>query len=125
MNAYKDTLCSNHIMTNTCPFCEILQNDKQNQIIMRGTYVTAIKKLYDSVNVNFLIIANSHITNLKENLDKTDLIMSETIKMANQLPKGLDWSMTINNGPHAKQTVFHLHTHITSNDRMDKWFDLS
>jgi len=106
-------------------FCKILQDDKLNQIIMRGRYVTAIKKLYKPKNVDFLIIPNRHIVNLKEPIDMEyrDLVLSEIVDLANLLSGGKDWSMHINNGANSNQTVFHLHAHITSNVLMSSWFE--
>jgi len=108
----------------SCVFCKILRDDKLNQVIMRGRYVTAIKKNYKSDKVDFLIIPNRHIVNLKEPLDKEyrDLVLSDTVSMANLLSGGRDWSMHINNGANSKQTVFHLHTHITSDEPVTSWF---
>lgn len=40
--------------TKECPFCSILADDKNNQIICRGKNFTAIRKLYHSNNVKNL-----------------------------------------------------------------------
>ena len=104
----------------TCPFCSVLKDDKNNQIIEKGEHVTAIRKQYKSRNVNFLIISNIHHDNLK-NMDDTG-ILKEIVCMANKLSKGRDWSMTINNGKNSRQTVFHLHAHISSDEDSNLWF---
>ena len=105
---------------NTCPFCTLLKNDTRNQILKRGKNVTAIKKLYDTTNVNFLIIPNKHIINLKDT--ENNHIITEIVDMANDISGEKDWSMTINNGQLANQTIFHLHAHIKSSELMNKWF---
>ena len=108
-----------------CPFCEVLKSE--GQIILRGDKVTAIKKLYKSNNVNFLIVSNEHINNLKEyRSEEHKEILSEIVDMANKLASKSknsgDWSMVINNGSHSNQTVFHLHAHISSGDSYRSWF---
>ena len=110
-----------------CVFCRVLQNDINKQIIIKGNNVTAIKKPYTSKNVNFLIITNSHIINLKDYTpERHKEILSEIVEMANLLAskskESRDWSMTINNGSKSNQTVFHLHAHISSNDSWSSWF---
>jgi diadenosine tetraphosphate (Ap4A) HIT family hydrolase len=113
--------------TKECPFCSILADDKNNQIICRGKNFTAIRKLYHSNNVNFLIISNTHVKNLKttsENFGSID--MNELIAFIVQLsklgtPREKDWSITSNNGENAGQTEFHFHVHISSCEDMSTW----
>ena len=108
----------------SCPFCQILEDDQLDQIIMRGENVTAIKKLYKPDNVDFLIIPNRHIVNLKDPQDREyrNVVLCEMVDMANMLSQGRDWNIHINNGPKADQTVFHLHAHIRSNEPFKSWF---
>lgn len=120
----------NNSKNHNCPFCEVLLQDSRNQIIKRGTYVTAIEKLYPSRNVNFLIISNSHLENLKQfKKDDHAELLSEIVEMANELSKNSagtgDWSIAINNGKNSRQTVFHLHAHITSDEARELWFGQS
>ena len=99
----------------SCPFCKILANDEKNQIIMRGQNVTAIRKLYPSKNINFLIISNEQIKNYKElDDDQAAAIAAETVAMAKKLLPNNDWSLKTNNGKGSSQDVFHLHTHVYS-----------
>jgi diadenosine tetraphosphate (Ap4A) HIT family hydrolase len=119
---------------NGCVFCEVLSDCHSKQIIKRGKLVTAIRKPYRSHKANFLIIANQHIVNLHDTAIDTGAILAEMVKMANELAaqdqepkkdkvegKPRDWSMRINNGKEADQTVFHLHAHIFSNEH---WHNL-
>lgn len=98
-----------------CPFCKILLTPNHEQIVERGTYVTAIFKPYKSTNVNVLIVSNDHIINHKDaTVEQSSNIMSETVQMSKRLFPNTDWSMKNNNGAKADQTVFHLHTHVYS-----------
>ena len=106
----------------SCPFCLILKNDSKNQIVERGTKVTAIKKLSNKNNVNFLIISNEHTKNLKTLTDND--VISEIVELANKLSNNTktgigDYTLIINNGKNSipGQTVFHLHAHIRSKDK--------
>ena len=113
---------TNLINTMSCPFCSILKNDVKNQIIERGTKVTAIKKLSKKNSVNFLIITNEHTINLKTLKD--DQVMNEIVEMANKLSGYTedgsgDYTLLINNGKKSipGQAVFHMHAHIRSQDK--------
>ncbi len=102
-----------------CPFCQILQDDAKKQIIKRGVSFTAIRKLYTSKNVNFLVISNQHIPNLKDGHPPID--MNELVRFINELSEGKDWSLKISNGSESGQDVFHFHAHIFSFAKPDTW----
>lgn len=100
-----------------CPFCAVLKDVNNPQIIERGKYVTAIFKTYRSSNVNILIISNEHHINHNEiTEEQSNQILNETVQMTKRLFQGSDWSMKCNNGRNAEQTIFHLHTHIYSSE---------
>lgn len=100
-----------------CPFCAVLKDDKNKQIIKRGEHFTAIRKLYTSKNVNFLVISNIHIENLKAG----GVDVNEMVRFVNELSAGKDWSTKISNGKVAGQEVFHLHAHISSYQKPEGW----
>jgi diadenosine tetraphosphate (Ap4A) HIT family hydrolase len=100
-----------------CPFCGVLAEDKNKQIISIGQHFTAIRKLYTSKNVNFLVISNKHVENLKNG----NVYMNDLVRFVNELSKGKDWSMKISNGKIAGQDIFHLHAHISSYQRPESW----
>lgn len=114
-----------------CPFCQVLLDDKSNQIIKAGENFTAIRKLYSSKNVNFLVISTRHIKNLKpgNNLKTADdnqvitriVDMNELTDFINELSEGRDWSMKINNGSKSGQEVFHFHAHVFSEEPAKTW----
>jgi histidine triad (HIT) family protein len=106
-----------------CPFCNILLNDSKKQIIKQWPNFTAIRKLYDSKNVNFLIISNHHTPNLNDPNANVDL--NELTMCAKELANGKDWSIKINNGPKSGQDVFHIHAHIASYDDVRLWKSLA
>lgn len=111
-----------------CSFCNVIESDVNNQIILKGKHVTAIRKLYKANNVNFLIISNEHIENMKDSScddkEKINNILCEIKDMANQLSGGRDWSLKINNGSNASQTEFHFHAHIYSQEHPRLWKSL-
>jgi histidine triad (HIT) family protein len=114
-----------------CPFCVVLVNDELKQVIKSSKNFTAIRKLKQTRNVNFLIISNTHVKNLKMGSENSGTIdMNELIAFINQLSmmgpetnkqKEKGWSIHINNGEEAGQEVFHFHAHITSQADRKTW----
>ena len=113
-------------MNANCVFCDIVNNDKNNQEIGRGVGCLAIRKLCRNKNgyknVNFMIIPTAHIENLHDL--KKPVILLNMIALAKKLSKKdgkeRDFSIEINNGKGAGQHVFHLHMHVTSSEK--RWF---
>ena len=108
------------IMSRECVFCNILKTDRYHQIIDQNKHVTAIKKSRERFRVDFLIIPNYHVVNMKD-LNTSTNTLNEIVKMANKLSKQTktgcgDYSVHFNNGPNANQSVFHMHAHIKSPD---------
>ena len=101
----------------------VLFDSKNQQKVVR------IKKLYKSDNVNFLIVSNKHFENMKSldfSIKEHAGVMIEMTKMANHLSKQRkqgtgDYSIIINNGKQSRQTVFHFHAHVSSEDK--SWWE--
>lgn len=106
-----------------CRFCEIIESDKNGQIIERGSLVTAITKPYHSDNTNFLIISNEHITAGRD-IDLTTeagvKLWCEFLSFAKRLANGRDFSLKTTSGRGAGQSVDHMHVHVASNEK--SWF---
>jgi histidine triad (HIT) family protein len=104
-----------------CPFCKIVANDTQNQIIKEGADVMAIKKNRQTSRVDFLIIPKEHIINLKncdpkkagELFGKMMTIVQELARKSQQTG---EFTLMINNGQASGQSVFHWHMHVKSPD---------
>ncbi len=115
----------NDEFTSACPFCDIFKTDPKNQILpgQNNEHFVAIRKLYKSKNVNFLVISRAHVPNLKtrEGDVVRQIDMNDLVDFVNEFSKGKDWSMTINNGTNAGQEVFHFHAHVSSNDKPETW----
>ena len=108
-------------LDSSCDFCRIIQRTAPAQIIDEDDDVIAIEKRPIRSPVNCLIIPKKHIVNIKslnaqDPFDKT--IVSKMAFMAQKLSARLkgsgDFSLRINNGAQAAQTVFHMHAHFVS-----------
>lgn len=112
----------NHDQKDDCVFCGILRDDQKKQIIKVGKHVTAIRKHYVSKNTNFMIITNDHYASSKDlkvvSDEKDKEIWLEILSMAQEIAGNRGFGMKFSNGKAGGQTVFHLHAHIYSDEKV-------
>lgn len=100
-----------------CTFCRIASGEAPAKILYQDNRVTAFHDIHPQAPVHVQIIPNRHIPALTSvKLEDTEL-MGHLIAVANQLAveRGIAQSgyrLVINNGPHAGQSVSHLHLHL-------------
>jgi len=112
-----------------CVFCNIISRAQPRIVYEETDEIIVIKKKDKprkiDLPVNILIIPKKHIANIKylNPVDTYDSsIMSKMVFMAQFISRQLtgngDFWVSLNNGPKAKQTVFHMHMHFKS---WEKW----
>ena len=105
-----------------CIFCKIARGEIPSTKVYEDDLCVAFKDLNPAAKVHVLIIPKEHIASLacvNENNSKIIAHIFETIPaVANAL--GLDdgFRVVSNCGPHACQSVLHLHFHILGGEQL-------
>ena len=100
-----------------CIFCKIIAGQVDGKLIYHDEEVTAFQDAHPVTPVHVLIVPNKHIASLNE-LEESDAhLIGKMTLIARQIAheQGVDKSgyrLVINTGPHAGQSVFHLHLHL-------------
>lgn len=100
-----------------CLFCKIVDRTIQSTIVHEDEQVLAFQDIHPQAPVHILVIPKRHIQSLRE-LEEGDAglaghLLQTCANLAKQ--KGISESgyrIVTNSGPHAGQTVFHLHFHL-------------
>jgi len=104
-------------LSTNCIFCKILAGESPASILYRDDQVTAFRDSHPIAPVHFLVIPNRHIATLEEVQSQEEPLLGHMALVARQIAtqEGISQSgyrLVINTGPHAGQSVFHLHLHV-------------
>jgi diadenosine tetraphosphate (Ap4A) HIT family hydrolase len=109
------------IMEN-CIFCKIIKGEIPATKMYEDENMIIIKDIEPKAKNHFLCIPKSHFKLLAEMDEKQSEMVKACLKKIPTLTKelGLDngYRLVINQGDDAGQTVFHLHIHILSGQKM-------
>jgi histidine triad (HIT) family protein len=100
-----------------CLFCKIVAKQIPSNIVYEDDQVVAFKDISPQVAVHLLIVPRIHIPGLNDLTPAQAPVLGHIALVAKELAKqaGIDasgWRLVTNCGPHAGQTVFHLHMHL-------------
>lgn len=101
----------------SCLFCKIIEKQIPSTIVYEDDQVVAFKDISPQVPVHLLIVPRTHIHSLNELTPAQSTLLGHIALIAKDLARdaGIDesgWRLVTNCGPHAGQTVFHLHVHL-------------
>jgi len=104
----------------SCVFCEIIKGRASERVLYRDDLVTAFRDAHPAASTHILIVPNRHIESLNALLFEDEILGGHLLLVARELARSENilaggYSLTINTGLHAGQTVFHLHMHLKSN----------
>ena len=100
-----------------CLFCNIVDRTIQSTIVYEDEHALAFQDIHPQAPVHLLVIPKRHVPSV-QNLETGDAVilghlLQACVKLAKQ--KGISESgyrIVTNSGPHAGQTVLHLHFHL-------------
>lgn len=100
-----------------CLFCKIVDRTIQSTIVHEDEHAVAFQDIHPQAPVHILVIPKRHVQSVQE-LEHGDSalvghLLQTCVKLAKE--KGISESgyrIVTNSGPHAGQTVFHLHFHL-------------
>lgn len=100
-----------------CLFCRIAEKQIPSSIVYEDDQVVAFKDISPQVPVHILIVPRVHIPSLNELTPAQSVVLGHISLVAKQLAADAGvgesgWRLVMNCGPHAGQTVFHLHVHL-------------
>ncbi|MGH2740359.1 MAG: histidine triad nucleotide-binding protein [Actinomycetota bacterium] len=100
-----------------CLFCQIVHKEQEADIVHASDDVVAFRDINPKAPTHILIIPKDHIESARSIKEKHGGVVAEMFQVAEHLAKaeGIDrtgWRVVTNVGPHAGQTVHHLHFHL-------------
>ena len=105
-----------------CLFCKIIAGEIPAIKMYEDKNMIIIKDIDPKAKNHFLCIPKSHFKLLKDMTEEQSEMLKECFKKIPTLEKelGLEngYRLVINQGEDAGQTVFHLHIHILSGQKM-------
>ena len=106
-----------------CLFCDIATGEMEAEIVHSSDNVVAFNDINPQAPVHILIIPKEHIESARAIKDRNGPLLAEIVQAAAHLAKaeGVDrtgWRLVTNVGPHAGQSVHHLHFHLLGGREM-------
>lgn len=100
-----------------CIFCKIAEKQIPSKIIFENADIIAFESIEPKAPVHILIIPKTHIPSVNHLNDSNADLVGKMIIAAKKIAESKDISesgyrLTINTGPDAGQSVFHLHLHL-------------
>ena len=111
------------VMDRDCLFCRIVTGEVLAGIVYQDDAVTAFNDIHPQARAHVLVIPNVHIASLNEAPAADPELFGRLLQIAARVAQeaGIDHSgyrVTVNNGPDAGQTVFHLHFHVLGGNQL-------
>jgi histidine triad (HIT) family protein len=106
-----------------CTFCQIIAGKQTSQTVYKDEVVTAFLDIHPVAPTHILIVPNKHLSSINDLTYEDETLIGHLFMVASQLAKGegIDKSgyrLIINTGPHANQTIYHLHLHLIGGQPM-------
>jgi histidine triad (HIT) family protein len=100
-----------------CIFCRIAAREAPAEILHESDLVVAFRDANPKAPVHILLIPKEHFVSLPDVEDRHGGVLASLIQTAAHLAKAegiaeTGWRLVANVGPHAGQSVFHLHFHL-------------
>lgn len=110
-------------MDQVCLFCRIVAGEIPAGIVYQDDAVTAFHDIEPQARTHLLVIPNTHIVSLNDAPEADPALLGRLLQVAAQVAREAEidrsgYRVTINNGPDAGQTVFHVHLHVLGGNRL-------
>ncbi len=108
-----------------CLFCRIIQRDVSAAIVAEEHDMLAFRDINPQAPTHLLVVPKTHIEQLSDLTELTASFVSHGVLLANRLAREAGvaesgYRIVINCGPHAGQSVDHVHLHLLGGRAM-KW----
>ena len=111
-------------MIRDCIFCKIAAGEMEAKVIYRDELVTAFWDIRPVKPVHILVVPNKHIDSVNEIAAEDEALLGHLFTVAKKIAaeQGVSdsgYRLIVNTGPHARQSVMHLHLHILAGAPME------
>ncbi len=108
-----------------CVFCKIIKKELPVKVEYEDGEILAFPSNAPQALVHIIIIPKKHIKNMNELEESDSQLIGKLIIVGKKLAqeKKIDqtgYRLAFNVGPHAGQTVHHLHLHLLGGEPLDK-----
>jgi histidine triad (HIT) family protein len=100
-----------------CLFCKIVGKQIPSKMLFEDDEVFAFHDVNPMAPTHILVIPKRHIVGLNEARAEDQALLGKLFLSAQQAARqagigDTGYRVVVNNGPHAGQSVFHLHVHV-------------
>jgi histidine triad (HIT) family protein len=99
-----------------CLFCKIADGTIKSELLAEDDRAVAFRDIRPMAPTHILVIPRKHIASLNELTEADEALIGHlhfiAKKLAAEAGLGDGYRTVINTGPHAGQTVFHVHLHL-------------
>ena len=115
------------MLKDDCLFCKIIKGLIPSEKIFENDKVFAFKDIHPQSAQHYLVIPKFHVESLAHLDSSNKTIINDLFQAADHISetigfKNNGYRSVINTGKNGGQTVFHLHLHIMSDEKMGPKF---
>jgi len=104
-------------MPSDCVFCKIAAGEMDGRILFQDDQATAFWDIHPVAPIHILIIPNKHIRSVNELDVEDEALIGHLFTVAGRIAREqgvaeAGYRLTINTGPNAGQSVYHIHLHL-------------
>ncbi|EIK75704.1 histidine triad nucleotide-binding protein [Gardnerella vaginalis] len=118
-----DKACKTYKTDDDCIFCKIIDGQIPSSKVYEDDEVVAFKDINPQAKVHVLIVPRNHYKNVaalaQNDSDVLAHIACVAQKIANDFYNG-DYRLVFNTGLGSGQTVFHVHAHVLTGEKLEE-----
>ncbi len=100
-----------------CLFCKIFKKEIDSKEVFRDEEILAFEDIRPAAPVHVLIVPKEHIPSVRDVRPEHAALLFRMVDVANRIAEQRrisrdGYRLTINCGPQAGQSVYHLHLHL-------------
>jgi len=106
-----------------CIFCKIIAGEVPCQQVYSDDLVVAFYDIHPVAPIHILVVPRAHIASVNELLPEDEPLVGRLFSAARQIAweQGIQdsgYRLIVNTGPHARQSVYHMHLHLIGGQPM-------
>lgn len=105
------------VVTMSCIFCKIVNEEIPSKIVYKDESVVAIEDMHPAAPLHLLLIPRKHIVNTLDLLPEDDALIGRLHRIAAEIARERGFAesgfrLVTNTNAAAGQSVFHIHFHL-------------